>query len=106
MPQIQKTFSIVGTMFQPGASDLIARLKPGNPLVLVRESNNKYDANAVLVTVPGAGGNLVKVGYLPRQLAAEIAPILDGGAKVICRRAHDARYGVCDLAYVTEEATS
>jgi hypothetical protein len=101
MAQVKKTFSITGSMFRPGATALIERLRQGQMLSLIRESNNKYDSNAVLVCV----GNR-QIGYLPRGLAAEIAPVLDSGRKVICRRSHDARFGVCDLAYVEQEETT
>lgn len=92
--QITKEFSIVGSSFRPGASNLIKRLRQGQLLLLVREPNNQYDKNAVLVV----WGNRA-LGYLPRGLAAKIAPILDSGASVICRRARTAFENVCELAY-------
>ena len=53
---------VAGTQFRPGALEL--RREPGNP----------HDANAIAVH---AGG--VHVGFVPRELAAEIAPELDAG---------------------------
>lgn len=107
MAQVTKQFSIVGTTFIIGATDLVARLRQGGPLTLVREPDNKYDKNAVLVTTPSKNLvgeiKLTKLGYLPSGLAAEIAPVMDAGIRVICRRANDARPGVCDLAYVSAE---
>lgn len=93
--QVTKTFSITGSMFRPGASDLIKRLRPRQPLTLVREPRNQYDANAVLVT----WGNRM-LGYLPRGLAREIAPLLDANVKVIAQKANNPLYGVCQLAYI------
>jgi hypothetical protein len=52
------------------ASDAAA---PGRPLVLRRDPANAHDANAIAVdTVDGA-----QLGWVPRELAAELAPELD-----------------------------
>jgi cell division septation protein DedD len=45
---------------------------PNRPAVVVREPNNPYDRYAVAVVV-----NAVQVGYLPRDLAAQVAPVMD-----------------------------
>src|SRR4051812_20914010 len=48
---------------------------PGRPLRLRRDAGNEYDAKAVAVeTTHGEG-----LGFVPRELAAEIAPHLDRG---------------------------
>lgn len=39
---------------------------------VVREVTNAYDANALVVMI-----GQTKIGYLPRQMAAELAPIMD-----------------------------
>jgi hypothetical protein len=45
-------------------------------LVLVRDAQNEYDANAIAVeTASGA-----RLGFVGRELAAELAPRLDAGA--------------------------
>jgi hypothetical protein len=55
------------------ASDAVA---PGRPLVLARERENRYDPNAIAVlSVEGE-----KVGFVPRELAEELAGELDAGA--------------------------
>jgi HIRAN domain len=41
----------------------------------VREPENKYSRNAVGVCLD----NAVKIGYVPEELATEIAPLLDAG---------------------------
>jgi hypothetical protein len=51
-------------------------LAPGSPLALVREPDNPHDANAIAVHAGGA-----HVGFVPRELAAEIAPALDAGER-------------------------
>ena len=53
------------------ASDALA---PGSPLVLRRDADNPHDPNAIAVL---AGG--VQAGWVPRELAAELAPDLDAG---------------------------
>jgi hypothetical protein len=54
------------------ASDAAA---PGRPLALRRDPGNVHDANAIAVaTEDGA-----LLGYVPRELAAELAPELDAG---------------------------
>jgi HIRAN domain len=64
---------VAGTQFRPGALDSDA-LAPGGPLELRREPGNPHDANAIAVH---AGGT--HVGFVPRELAAELAPELDAG---------------------------
>jgi hypothetical protein len=55
------------------ASDAAA---PGRPLVLRRDAANEHDANAIAVdTTEGE-----QLGWVPRELAAELAPQLDAGA--------------------------
>jgi hypothetical protein len=55
------------------ASDAAA---PGRPLLLRRDAGNPHDAAAIAVDTT-AGGQL---GWVPRELAAELAPQLDAGA--------------------------
>ncbi len=47
---------------------------PGSPLELRRDPANEHDANAIMVL---AGGE--QVGWVPREIAAELAPELDAG---------------------------
>jgi len=42
---------------------------------LYREPDNKYDPNAVFVALFG----VYKMGYLRKEIAAKIAPLMDGG---------------------------
>jgi hypothetical protein len=64
---------VAGTQFRPGALDSDA-LAPGAVLDLRREPANAHDANAIAVD---AGG--LHIGFVPRELAAELAPELDAG---------------------------
>ncbi len=79
-------------------SDAVA---PGRPLELRRDADNAHDANAIAVHA-SAGGE--QVGWVPRELAAELAPDLDAGrpwAAVVLREQrpspHDARSGLTML---------
>ena len=48
-------------------------MAPGSPLELCRDPDNPHDPNAIAVH---AGE---QVGWVPRELAAELAPKLDAG---------------------------
>lgn len=101
--QIQKSFTIMGSSFITGATGLIDRLKPGQPLTLLRQPNNPADANAVAIMWGSRG-----LGFMPRGLAAEIAPIMDSGVEVIVRKApplpsFGAYRGILELAYIPAE---
>jgi hypothetical protein len=50
-------------------------LAPGRSLVLRRDAGNPHDANAISVETEGGE----QAGFVPRELAAEIAPDLDAG---------------------------
>jgi HIRAN domain-containing protein len=54
-------------------SDAVA---PGEPLELRRDPDNPHDPNAIAVH-PKDGGE--QVGWVPREIAAELAPDLDAG---------------------------
>ena len=51
-------------------------LAPGRPLALRRDAENPHDPNAIAVDAAGGGG---QAGWVPRELAAELAPELDAG---------------------------
>jgi hypothetical protein len=65
---------IAGARFQAAALETDAAA-PGRPLELRRDPDNEHDPNAVMVL---AGGE--QLGWVPRELAAEIAPQLDRGS--------------------------
>ena len=48
--------------------------EPGRPLALLRDPGNPHDANAIAVHAGGA-----QVGWVPRELAAELASDVDAG---------------------------
>ena len=51
---------------------------PGRPLELRRDPDNPHDANAIAVHAPGGP----QVGWVPRELAEQLAPELDAGREV------------------------
>ena len=60
---------------------LYTLLHEGDGLRLIRSSHNPYDANAIHV-VPEAGELMgVDLGFVPREFASELAPLLDAGAE-------------------------
>lgn len=100
--QISKNFSIMGSTLKPlgnpNAPTQVKQLKNGTPLVLTRDPTNAYDRNAIIVKY-----GQYPLGYVPRGLAAKIAPLMDGGVRIICRKAPNALYGVCQIAYFPPE---
>ncbi len=60
------------------------RIAPGRPLELRRDPGNEHDPHAIAVQVPGGE----QVGWVPRELAAQIAGDLDAGRpwSAICLR--------------------
>ena len=67
---------VVGVSFE-GRQAVVQTLSAGEELLVVREANNPVDANAIaLTTLAGR-----QVGFLRRQIAAELAPRLDGGVR-------------------------
>lgn len=68
-------YSIVG-MKHRGSEELVASLKDGEPLTLVREPTNAYDPNAVQVWAQGT-----HVGYVKATNARALARYMDAGGK-------------------------
>lgn len=64
---------VVGVTFE-GRQDVVAGLHPGAVLAVERDPANAFDANAIAVRF----GSL-QIGYLKREIAAKIAPNIDGG---------------------------
>jgi len=64
---------VAGAQFREAAL-AAAELAPGDRLELRREPGNEHDPNAI--AVHGGGQHL---GFVPRELAAEMAPELDAG---------------------------
>ena len=54
-------------------------------VTLEREANNAYDVNAIKVLVHVGSGDKYHLGFLPKDLAALLAPILDKGIELVTR---------------------
>lgn len=64
----------------------LARYSPEDITVkLQREQNNAHDRNAVQVVAAVKGKGSAVLGYLNRQLAAAVAPLMDKGAEIMSR---------------------
>ena len=94
----KRQVSIVGSSFHPGAMNWITKLSPGQQLRVVREPNNQYDGNAIAVHVYHQA-----LGYLPRGFAAEVAPLMDAGCKLVARKSRDPRFAQSGVLVVEWE---
>jgi hypothetical protein len=66
---------VAGVTYRPEALDSPA-FALGRRVALVREPTNQYDRNAVAVW---DDAETVQLGFLPREIAAMFAPLLDSG---------------------------
>jgi hypothetical protein len=68
---------VAGVTFE-GRQAFLRELNGGEPAQLRPEPQNSYDPNAVAVYVKSAGGATYHIGYVPRELAKIVAPLLEG----------------------------
>jgi hypothetical protein len=68
---MSKTYSIVGMNHQKSES-IVAALKTGDELKLIREPTNKFDANAIAVYCGDQ-----RVGYIPSKQNKVLAGFID-----------------------------
>jgi hypothetical protein len=77
-PPKRKIFDVVGEAATNAdgrkRQDILCDGEHGEPVALLREPQNPYDPNAIAVTVDGD-----TVGYIARDDAAVLAPLLDAG---------------------------
>jgi single-stranded-DNA-specific exonuclease len=66
---------VVGVSFE-GRQDTVAALRPGETVELRRDPANPHDSSAV-----GVWYGALQLGFLRRQIAARIAPNIDGGER-------------------------
>lgn len=78
---------VAGVTFE-GRQDLLAELHAlqtkGAEIwgVLIREPENQYDSNAIQVRAGGPVRSWPCIGYVPKALAAKLAPIMDAAETV------------------------
>ena len=69
--------------------DIIKGLEEGQALELKREKDNQYDQNAIAVYVNNKSNHSNKItaqiGYIKKELAAELAPRMDKGETFKCK---------------------
>jgi HIRAN domain-containing protein len=68
---------VAGAARHHAAAVAAADVGPGRPLALRRDPENEHDPSAIAVD-PATGGD--QVGWVPREIAADLAPALDRGA--------------------------
>jgi hypothetical protein len=66
---MKAVYNLVGMRFHPGATDLLKKLPNGEPLVLLRDPNNPYDAAAIQVHARGHMLGHLKANAEQKQLA-------------------------------------
>lgn len=66
--------------------DHLTRYKPDDITVtLQREQNNAHDRNAIQIVAAVRSKGSAVIGYINRELAAALAPLLDKGATIASR---------------------
>lgn len=73
---------VMGVSFE-GRQDMVAGLVPGLELELKRQPDNPVDSNAIAVYY-GA----LQIGFLRKQIAKHLAPLIDGGIRYRARIEH------------------
>lgn len=72
-----------GTSFRPiEAKAIVNQLNDGDILALMREPENRFDANAIMVLAPDTNDHL---GYVAKEVAVELAPLMDEGRVFTCK---------------------
>ena len=71
------TMSVAGIGYENRAT-LLAGVTRGNAVRLTRDYNNQYDPNAIEVRIGGE-----QLGYVPRNEARLLAPVIDAGVQTI-----------------------
>ncbi len=69
---------LTGVMHEPGRAEAVAGLNLRERVQLRREPDNPHDPNAILVVGGGPDG-VEALGYVPRRVAALLAPHMDAG---------------------------
>ncbi|MBR5709911.1 MAG: HIRAN domain-containing protein [Thermoguttaceae bacterium] len=67
--------NVAGTAHVPDVASLANQLKPGDRLFLIREPNNEYDSNAIMVL----NQKEQKLGYIPKAKNPLLAKMMDEG---------------------------
>lgn len=81
---VKKDFNAAGTTFKNRQKYIqyLVMQKKNFKIRLTREKNNKADPNAVKILAITDDKKIVQIGYVPREIAATIAPIMDKGSYI------------------------
>lgn len=71
-----RTYSIVGMNYIK-TEDIVAALKPGTAVILIRDPGNEHDKNAIAVWAEVQGADYRKVGYIPKKQNFVLAQFID-----------------------------
>jgi hypothetical protein len=77
-----RVIDVAGLQHWQATPELLRALNKGDRLLVRREPQNKYDANAISVWLPYQNGPALQAGYVPRSDAKILAPLLDAGCHV------------------------
>lgn len=67
---------VAGVTFE-GRQEYLKQVRFHDPCQLRPETDNQYDKHAIAVYVAVYGGAVLKCGYVPRDVAQQIAPLLE-----------------------------
>lgn len=76
---------VAGVTFE-GRQDIISRMQGQEVVRIEPEPQNPYDPNALAVKVafpPESKWGIAHVGYIPKDMAAIISPVLDGESLMV-----------------------
>lgn len=74
-PILKSQFHLAGVTHNGRAAVIEAEAAEDMPVNLIRDTENRHDKNAVAVVLPTGP----MIGYVPRDEAAQYAPLLDAG---------------------------
>lgn len=78
--RLHEGVALAGTVYAATPTVELQALKPGDVLHLDREPANRFDPNAVRVSMQGVHvRSFVKLGFIPRVMARWVAGLLDAG---------------------------
>lgn len=78
--QFVDKFEVKGTFVGKRAQYCHEYVNRASRFILMREPENKFDDNAIMVKLSVKNGqHTPELGYVPKDIAADIAPMIDSG---------------------------
>lgn len=74
---VEKFYSKIVGVTHDNRQKYVSRLEPGDVLMVDREKDNRYDSNAIALYK-----DYNMLGYIKKEVAAQLAPIIDSGKSV------------------------